>query len=384
METKNTIIKNYIFEITERISRFYIHLNEIKNQFYINEDNNVNDKLIFINSYVDCLTKYLDITINIYRDLADKDDTQCNYFSYLEKIINNLNHLHKNYLGHLPRPSEPVELKRFGRIIEKHILNLNKAIASEAENIRVKNPFSIYLSEEVGENTYFKDPIFEFKDKELNPFINKFNADKIKSIELINVELKNNNTFHISIPRIDANNPCRWSTLMHEVAHKIYKKEYFCNNEIETDFLEKLDKNQKLFVTNFKKTINLKSWLIECWCDLFGCLVSGPAFWFSQFSAFIFQENYDKNIINDIYPKALFRLTLIRRILEHRFPSFFSDKLNDIIKSTESILKTLDLSDNKGFLKNDDIRQLFQYFRIYFLNYFFNSSDEELSLVHQH
>ncbi len=163
---------------------------------------------------------------------------------------------------------------------------------------------------------------------------------------------------------------------MHEVAHKLYKKEYFNKKEIEEDFLNQLDTKQKEFINDISDRIRIKSWLIECWCDLFACLVTGPVFWFAQFSAFIFQEKLDFNRIDELYPKALFRLTLIRRILEHRFPTIFSKELLQLMKSAEAILATIDSTDKYGFLKDDNIRQLFLYFRVYFLNYFFNPKGE--------
>ena len=166
MGNRDTLIKDYIFEIIERISRFYIHLDEIKNHFYINDVNIVNDKLIFINSYIECLIKYLDIIKNLYKRLSKTKTNENDFIEDLTKLITSLNILHRNHLGHLPRPSEPVELKRFSRIIEKHVINLNKAIDSNFDPSN--NHFSIYLSEEVGETTYLKDPILEFKNEGLN------------------------------------------------------------------------------------------------------------------------------------------------------------------------------------------------------------------------
>jgi dCTP deaminase len=371
MENRKAIYQDYIFEIVERISRFFIHLDEIKTQFYFNEDNKVNDKLIFIQSYIDCLVKYVDIIKDINSHLSHPTE-EIDFIENLKSLIISLNHLHKKYLGHLPRPSEPVELKRFSRIIEKHIINLNKAIETVYNSNNHSNPFSIYLSEEVGETTYLKDPILEFKDGVLNSIIKDYNSQHKSSINSINVDLNESESFHISIPRIDANNPCRWPTLMHEVAHKIYKKEYFNNLEIDADFVNGLDDVQKDFIDSISENINIKSWLLECWCDLFACLVTGPVFWFSQFSAFIFQEKVDHNKIDELYPKALFRLTLIKRILEHRFPSIFSEELNHLMKSAGSILTAIDETDSHGFSNDDNIRQLFVYFRVYFLNYFFN------------
>ncbi|MDD4032129.1 MAG: dCTP deaminase [Bacteroidales bacterium] len=366
MENDRLIIKNYIFEIVERISRFYIHLDEIKNQFYVNEDNKISDKLIFINSYIDCLVKYFDIIKDIYHRLENAEKPATDYINYLKDIIININQLHKQ-LGHLPRPSEPLELKRFARIIEKHVINLNKAIKAKSESSTTH--FLIYLSEEIGETTYIKDPLLEYKDQTLNKSIKDYNKKVGTNISTLKNKICKNDPFHISIPRIDANNPCRWPTLLHEVAHKIYKKEYFNNRSIEKDFLSTLDSTQETFV-NSLSDINIESWLIECWCDLFACLTTGPVFWFSQFSAFIFQEKNNYHKIDEYYPNALFRLTLIQRILVHRFPNIFSNELNSLIRSAGLILNTID---NSGFSKDDNIRQLFLYFRVYFLNYFFNA-----------
>ncbi len=372
MEKYKNISLDYLFELIERISRFYIHLEEIKVQFYSGDDESVNDKLIFIQSYIDCLVKFLEISENIYAEIKKEEINEKEHFEEIKKLIISINKLHKNYLGYLPRPSEPVELKRFGRIIDKHVVNLNKVVNHAHNKNNQENSISIYLSEEVGESTYLKDPVFEFKSRDLNDYITSFNQKYQNSISKFKEDLNSIEGFHISIPRIDANNPCRWPTLMHEVAHKLYKIDYFNNNDIEKDFKNGLDKIQLTFIAHISSTINIRSWLIECWCDLFACLVTGPVFWFSQFSAFIFQEKLDQNEVDEYYPKALFRLTLIKRILEHRFPNIFSEELKNLIHSSEAILDTIDKDDSLGFNKNDDIRQLFLYFRVYFLNYFFN------------
>lgn len=376
MAIENKIIQDYFFELVERISRFYIHLDEIKSQFYFETNNRVNDKLIFIQSYKDCLIKFLEIGISLNKKIASENNIE--NLHQIQKLIISVNHLHKSYLSHLPRPSEPIELRRFARIIDKHALNLTKAIETEDEESDNENHISVYLSEEIGETSFLNDPVYEFKDKELNKIVDDYNTNCGTKIEAIKGEQQHIGSFHISIPRIDANNPCRWPTLMHEMMHKIMKKEYFNNTEIDEDFLESLDDKQNRFAKSLSNKISLKHWLTECWCDLFACIVTGPVFWFSQFSAFIFQEKSDLNIIDKQYPKALFRLKLIQKILEHRFSKILPEEFKHTMKSAESILIAIDQQDDKGFHNDDDIRELFLYFRVYFLRYFFQNDKNSL------
>ena len=345
MENKLNIKKDYLFEVIERISRFYIHLEEIQSQFYFNNDNKVKDKLIFIQSYKDCLVKHFEICIYLLKEIKKESDGSDVSLDILKSVIININHLHKDYLSHLPRPSEPIELKRFGRIIDKHVVNLKKVIQSKASNQLNDSYISIYLSEEIGESTFVKDPIFEYKEKELKLLINNFNTKKIANTVDNISENKDISKIHISIPRIDANNPCRWPTLMHEVGHHLIKNDFFNDRPIEEDFKLSLDNIQLQFISTLEVDINIHSWLIECWCDLFACLVMGPAFWFSQFASFIFQEKNDLNTVDNAYPKALFRLKLIQKILIHRFPNSLLNELNASINSSENILNYFDLLD---------------------------------------
>ena len=377
MADNKSILQAYLFEIIERTARFYIHLDEIKNQFYFEAKSRVDDKLIFLQSYKDCLLKYVEIAFLISKkiDLLSFNET----LEQTKKLIISINHLHRDYLMHLPRPSEPIELKRFTRIIDKQVLNLKDALGNSNSGSTSEAKISIYLSEEVGESTFIRDPVFEFKETEINNLIQNHNEKYEEAISRFKKDENDSGGFHISIPRIDANNPCRWPTLLHEVAHKVMKNEFFDGKSIDDDFISTLDIRQIKFIEEMGQDINLKSWLIECWCDLFACIATGPAFWFSQFSAFIFQEKDDLNTINKDYPKALFRLKLIQRILEHRFENVMSERLIKSMRLAEGILVSFDKMDKCGFYINDDIRQLFLYFRIYFFLKFFQKGKKRIN-----
>jgi dCTP deaminase len=378
MVSNNILINDYLFELIERISRFYIHLEEIKTQFYLNSDNKVNDKLMFVDSYKECLVKHFEIGMTILKKTQESKDGKVNYVKDINSVFKSISNLHSQYLSHLPRPSEPIELRRFCRIIDKHVVNLKKVITREKNNLINDSTISIYLSEDIGESTFVKDPLSKFKNENINKIIKEHNKTNNKSISFLE-DKKGNTNYHISIPRIDANNPCRWPTLMHEVAHNIMRKEYFKGKTIDQDFNRGLDEIQTVFISKLAKTIDIKSWLIECWCDLFACLVMGPAFWFSQFSSFVFQGNGDNE--KTLYPPALFRLQLIERILDHRFSKILTTTFKESIKSSESIILNLDNSETNYFQNDDDTRQLFMYFRIYFLHYFFNTEKRGITFL---
>ncbi|MBI9082977.1 MAG: dCTP deaminase [Desulfobacterales bacterium] len=378
MENDKEIMRLYLFELLERIARFSIHLDEIRDQFFLKAKTRVDDKLIFLQSYKGCLLKCIEIANSIDKNIESKDYGIT--LDQIRKLVVSVNHLHKKYLMHLPRPSEPIELKRFARIIDKHVLNLKEVVENTNEGSPTDSVISIYLSEEVGESTFIADPVHEFKQEQLNRIVSDHNGKYAGDIQKFPIADTSGINFHISIPRIDANNPCRWPTLIHEVAHKVIKNNYFGGRSIYDDFIDSLDTVQEKFVRDISKQIDMLSWLTECWCDLLACIVTGPVFWFSQYSAFIFQEKVDSNKIDRRYPKALFRLKLIQRVLQHRFTNIITKKLLRTLEDAESVLKAFDKLDEKGFLNNDDIRQLFIYFRVYFVAKFLGKDGYEFGI----
>lgn len=349
----NNKFNEYLFEIVERIYRIEFHLSQINDQFKISEDD------VIIESYRDVIRKYFEVSIHISNLIRDEK-----YSSVVQSLIDikiNLIELHSE-LHHLPRPSEPVELKRFNRIIGKHVVNFNKSKLSLAST---NGKISIYMSEQTSEMTYYMDPLLEIKIEKVNSLIDKFNTTHDTSIKMLEVtdDIEN---LHISIPRIDSSNPCRWPTLMHEVSHNLMD---IIDKDIFNDFKEFLDEIQLTFVNEQSFTINIKSWLTECWCDLFATLVMGPCFWFSQYSAFIFQPTINEFKSSE-YPPNIFRLKLIRKILNHRFPNLLTNSLRTTMDNCEGVIYTQD-PNQLDFTTEPDIRQLYLYFQDYFVRHFF-------------
>ncbi|HEY5464210.1 MAG TPA: hypothetical protein VIJ95_13190 [Hanamia sp.] len=145
MENTNTDI--YLFETIERISRFFIHLEDLDKQFYSNEKDILKDKGAFISSYEQCLEKLIEIIISLETAYtADRGKGMAErVLKELESVNITIKNLQSKLLIHLPRPSEPVELRRFCRVIYKQIIKLNE---------KHKNRISIYVNESSGDSVH--------------------------------------------------------------------------------------------------------------------------------------------------------------------------------------------------------------------------------------
>jgi dCTP deaminase len=375
------ILNQLIFEIIERISRFSSHLEEIKIQFYNSEDSIVRDKLIFISSYEECLVKYFQITIS-YLKIIDEDKSLNidNYLNKLESILFSINDLHQRHLTHLPRPNEPIELRRFGRVIKKQIFNIEK------EKLSKNNPISIYINEDIGEFSYASDPLSKFKLDNINTLVFEFNStySSIKSIaEFENVKFPaSESSIYITISRIDSSNPCHWPSLLHEVSHGLMQSDWFEQNDIYSDFEQYLKEQDAFENLDLIKEIkvDVKSWLTECWCDLFACASMGPSFYFSQYHSFL---NFLKSQDNVKYPPFLFRLKLIEKILYHRFRSVFKkDDLDKEIHLTQTLLSFFEKNQQFSFKSEPNLRRLFLLFKEYFLDHLFKAGEGNKITLH--
>jgi dCTP deaminase len=370
---QNTI-QQYIFETIDKIVRFYIHLDEIKEQFYYDEKAKINNKIYFINSYESVLDKFLLLTSMHFAKTgtSELDATQFeSAYEFTNKIFNLSNILHENLI-HLPRPSEPLELRRFSRVIDKQVY-----VFKRLENRKGAPHISIYVKEEVVEGVYALDPLSELKDKQVNDLINEFNKTFHSNIPIFNETT--DNPLHITIPRIDANNPCHWPTLMHEVAHKLMGDIFPGSTTIEDDFLASLKESQKQDVIKIigEHHIVLHNWLIECWCDLFAAVSMGHSVLFSQFLFFLNEpdKNTDTGFDFDTrkrkYPPSSFRAILIAQILSHRFSRDLFLAIQREITNFEDLLEMKDKKNKLPFYDNPHLLILFEYFKIYFLEHFF-------------
>jgi hypothetical protein len=267
-----------LFEVLERIAIFYLHLQETDIRFFSPRSFPSSESHL-VASFTDCLSKMLHcaVAVSSTSQIMDKDSGQsAEAFQQIMDIISTINEFHKTHLGHLPRPPEPPELKRFGRILQKHALQLEKKSGSvektghEANlegNIKISShsDICIYLGEEVTETVFAGDPLAEYKLDRLNKIIEKtnviINKDVLGSVESFAQQEHENLGYHLTVPRIDATNPCRWPTLVHELGHRIMSEDFFKYSNIEKDFIDALSQKKIELTTDIIKSIDLRSWL---------------------------------------------------------------------------------------------------------------------------
>lgn len=354
------ILSNFAYEVCERIVRFILHLEEIENQFYSNEKS---DRAL-INNYKEVL---LDLLGNLCHALSQKN------FDFMLDILKCTNELYTAKISILPRPSDPVELTRFERVIHKQILVLAKK-----EN---ENCISISMNEEIGE---------EVEGDYLSSIKNRIELLKstynVVDNNFVNQSKGNNEEIHINIPRIDASNTFRWPSIIHEIAHTIFRLDVYPNEpkkiveEFKTEFSngENEDSNLKA-ITDFFGDEKLRSWLEESWCDLFACILIGPAFYFSQYLAFI---NPDKEYDENTHPPCYFRRTLIEAIIKHRFPSELCEKIDGYCGNCEDIIDMIHIENERKKISEKSDQNEFDkkirlwnitcnYFTEFFISYFF-------------
>lgn len=377
MESKigREVSRDFTYEIIERITRFIIHLDEIEKQFYIGSSTS-KDKLEFIESYKEVLYKLLNVIVSSYRSVSlteEDEDLITNHFELAKSCLASVNELHTTKLSLLPRPSEPVELERFKRVIDKQIIQLEKG-----DN---KHEISISINEDIGEGIDL-DPLNDFKKDNLNEIIEKYNNTNELKIEKIEYKTDKDAIKHITIPRIDAGNIYRWSSLIHEMAHSLMNNVVFESDDIKNDFLKFIGEdnlvndfflegheNKYGFKPNEKTLIN---WLTECWCDLFACILIGPSYYFSQYLAFLNEPHNE----NTKYPPALFRLYLIESIFSSRFSrKLYNDIEENYIGKCENLIAALQDNNNLKIEGNNGLGRISNYFKKYFKKHFFTSGE---------
>ncbi|BES59837.1 dCTP deaminase [Dysgonomonas capnocytophagoides] len=363
------IIATFTYEIVERIVRFLAHIEEIEQQFYSNSS----EKKSLINNYKDSLDSLLNTVINTFKDCHESsiqdDDT---IFNLLKDILQLINELHTKYLSILPRPIEPVELTRFGRVIHKQIVRLTDK--------KKHRDISISMNEKIGEEVR-SDYLADFKNK-VSDVLNKYGIQERFKIDQHDQQ---NNKLHITIPRIDASNTFRWPSLIHEMAHSLFLEVEFKEGCIEKEFLNYTNGSENTLIIDFFRVNNdvinsssygskLKNWLTECWSDLFACILIGPSYYFSEYLAFL-----NTNSIEDqTHPPASFRLDLIESIITHRFPQDLNNILGD--KYFEDCTNLIGLlqeesSESIDYIKRINIIQ--NCFNRFFTSHFFSCEKED-------
>lgn len=378
MEAKITkqILSSFTYEIIERIVRFIMHLEEIEAQFYY--DNK--DKKLLISNYKDSLYILLSVVLVEYKRNTNNtsDEKFKMFFKLLKGILQKVNILHKEKLSILPRPSEPIELTRFERVIHKQIVQLTDSI--------IKKDISITLNEEIGEQ-YSRDYLLSYKEG-LEELFSQHNISKYAFLQDFVNKNKNDDkeSINITIPRIDASNTFRWPSLIHEMCHSLFSHVVFEHDSIENEFLDIVNGSRDdifdghfLTITKDGKKSKLSYWLEECWCDLFACILIGPSFYFSQYIAFL---NTDENNDSPTHPPHTFRLELIESIIRHRFPELHEELLGvKYISRCENLTAFLQEDKGMSFREKSIYSRIFNSFNLFFTSHFLSFNKEDGSPV---
>lgn len=330
-----------------------MHLDDIESQFYSDKEGGK----ALIGNYREFLLMLFHRTTEMYNGTAADAEKE----GALKKILELINELYDGYISILPRPSEPVELTRFERVITRQITRLS------SDGVSLKA--SISMSEKSGEEVSV-DPLFEFK-KYASEAGFEVPLDSETSGEKVN----------ISISRIDANNTFRWSSLIHEVSHVIFPRLYDFQNKIGSDeFFKEFLKESLIDSSTVAKSMNvapasagnIKMWLTECWCDLMACILIGPSFYFSQYLVFINDKNAAR--VDQKHPPAFFRLALIKNIIHHRFHKNLAELLEPYFHECAELVEAL----HEPIRKEDrkDLNIILDYFIQFFRDYFVLSEDK--------
>lgn len=345
-----------LYEVVERIVRFDIHLDEIKNQFYSDNEN----KIALIDDFKQEL-------MDLFAAALSQNNNPNERIKGFMEIISCVNALH-SYLYIFPRPSEPVELTRFERVIKKQIVQLKGE-----QELKV----SIATNESLGENTNI-DPLYDYKHnfktrkKLLFPQEQREQGGQLDP-----------NLITVTIPRIDAPNTFRWPSLIHEMSHPLIDNIQFPNKgNIMSDFLSYIRENAEeqsvfnsFFANNGQSMTHrpkLENWLKECFCDLLACLLMGPSFFFSQLVVFL---NTSDSTEIETHPPHQLRLYLIEVFIMRRFKDIYNNLLSGYIEECNELLERIQVNHPYSFDNSRELGEVSTAFGQYFLFLFFGDGD---------
>ena len=302
--------KVYVGELLERILRFELHLTSVEESEIYRRIAGRSDsggslkRPLFLDSFRDCLDQLLAILFHLARRTSAplRNDDLDQLMLILRQGFVTVNELHHDGLAHLPRPSEPIELRRFLRMIARHVL------------ARTKPDLAVYITEETTETAFANDPLAELKNSNVSQLADL--ASTFLDEERVKVSIAPKEFgIHVTIARIDARNPLRWPTLLHETAHRLISGYTTKDQSLVKQFSRWLPNPVRKKIDELE--VDQESWLVEVWCDLFAALVLGPAFFFGQYAAFVTSPPSD-SALDKKYPPHGCRLRLISDFLRHR------------------------------------------------------------------
>jgi dCTP deaminase len=323
-----------LFELIDLISRFYRHVQDLKYE-------NTGNYIKIIDDVEECLQLILEKTVRVVREYNEGDVIES--IKSLQGFVCSVKELHER-TGCLPIIGRQVELLRFSRMLK----------AGLPEKIQREYNFSIVPVECVDQVIYLETPLSKFK--------NKLKEDDTEKTKNGGGTIAGNPRSHIAIPRIEIKNPLVWPTVAHEISHRLI--DYcFPKNRFFAGFTMFLKREGVTSPKAFTRK-DIKSRVLEYWCDFLGLLIMGPAFWFSQRDAMFLAGINDFDSLG--HPPNQLRLWITHEILKHRFSDQNGkDKFSKpISKAYYSVFKVFKIIDDKTTDAYDAERVLaMQFFR---------------------
>jgi dCTP deaminase len=173
----------------------------------------------------------------------------------------------------------------------------------------------------------------------------------------------------VGIPRMDSMNPLRWPSAVHEIAHACCGSQLIARTIILRDAKRTLSAQELNVFDEAISSLHVDQWLLECWCDLFGAVAFGPAFWRAQSIAFL-SERFVGQPTPSAHPPRLFRLLLIWETICHRFPTYIRKDLEPLYADIKEMYELLDGVGGSVSFDQPIVRELYFLFQRYFLNHF--------------
>lgn len=291
----------------------------------------------------------------------------------LLEIIEEMAECHRRTLSAVPRNREPVELVSYLR-----------QVRSTDTSKKITKDLLVFATESLGDqahaNFYLPNATSLFEET-LNP-----SPCEIKDPPIS--EEPSGPIGYVSLPRIDLSNPLRWPSLLHEIAHFEAPSEIDLWKDFEATFPDVI--SELIFALgeyferqsipdaagsidygdshwNLRVIDELKSWLLECWCDIYATRQTGAPILFSLALAFSFNTPLylSSRAIWKLYPPAWFRLRIIKIVLISRSKEdIYSNKV--IEDAYNYFSKVFVIDDHKTNCLENILSQFQQFLRLKF------------------
>lgn len=386
------------FEVLERTIRLWSHVDDSCSQATRPNRRKTAQEAI-ARTLTRGLAQNLRYIIEMYNNKAVSVTERINQ---LHVSLQSLAEIHTGPLSAVPRPHEPIELVSY----------IRQALGSYPDHLsRPFSPPHVYATENLDDQAHARFDHVEDNNFKVTSELTMVAHEPVAFAKLIIEELsppkiisansansaneesaqrdnRDKAIGFVSLPRIDLGNPLRWPSLMHETGH--FEQDTmpdigaafseFLGVEVRSKAAECMAR----YLTNIGRDPSegegegegeIRKWLVECWCDAHATRVAGPPAILSQMHAFLFSTPcyLTEPALGDGYPPAWFRLRLMRAMIStrHKGESPSNQLINKIISDEWNALESLFPPESgANILKNAALRDIFNYFHIFFVSLF--------------